>query len=165
MPNWCANDLIVTGNAKDIARFKKKAASLKTKMDGVDVEFCFEPFIPMPKALVNTKSPCEPNKKFLKLYGASSWYDWKLSNLGTKWDVGGELTVDEKTRLGYTFSSAWSPPEIGVVKISALYPKLQFTLIYDEPGMDFAGELTVKAGEVVRDLRTKSIINKECQED
>jgi len=154
MPNWCDNGLVITGNAKDIAKFKKQARDVKW-------DFSFEPFIPMPAELVDTLSPGKPNKKLLKLYGASNWYEWKLKNLGTKWDVEGEISIDEKTQLGYTFMSAWSPPDEGVRKISELYPKLHFSLDYDEPGMDFAGVDEIENGEFVSRTQTKSPQNRE----
>ena len=163
MPNWTECDLEVSGSAKDVAAFKRTAKTGK-------VDFSFEPFLPLPKELdigpVGKKEEEGPAAEARhRETGYTSWYDRNIDVLGTKWDVKGELAGSKPGSVGYTFESAWAPPTNGVVALSKMYPKLDFFLAYDEPGMDFAGELTVKAGEVVRDLRTKSIINKECQED
>jgi hypothetical protein len=165
-PNWCDNDLIITGPAAEIAKFKKKAASLKKTVDGVAVEFCLEPFLPLPKELDCGPVPfhdklTKEEKARIKATGYKDWYHRNLAVLGTKWDVEGELTGKEKTRLGYTFSSAWSPPEEGVRRISELYPKLHFTLVYDESSMDFAGTDEIENGEFVSRTQTKSPQNQE----
>jgi hypothetical protein len=166
MPNWCDNGLIITGPAAELAKFKKKAASLKTTTDGVKVDFNFEAFLPLPKILEAPTASCSDvltraDKARIKATGYKDWYHRNLNVLGTKWDVGGELTINEKNRLGYTFASAWSPPDEGVRKISELYPKLHFTLDYDEPGMDFAGVDEIENGEFVSRTQTKSPQNRE----
>ena len=41
--------------------------------------------------------------------------------------------------MEYTFSKAWSPPEPVIEKLRQLYPDVQITAFYDEPGMEIAG--------------------------
>jgi len=77
-----------------------------------------------------------------ELLEGNGWYDWRLQNWGTKWDVGGE-TAGHVDRLSensvyFAFESAWSPP---VEFYSFLVEELGFTVdaMYYEPGMNFAG--------------------------
>jgi hypothetical protein len=97
----------------------------------------------MPSELEGTTSPTpkgeEENANLLaEKYGASNWYDWRLNNWGTKWDVEAEVD-DDDSLIRISFDSAWSPPQLAVAELAAKFPNLQFRLSYEEPGMGFAG--------------------------
>lgn len=159
MPNWCENHLRVSGTPKDLAIFIDKA-----KVKGS--AFAFEPFLPMPKEL--DTGPCDSKVKpdLIKLTGYSNWYDRNCAVLGTKWDISeAEMSFTSKTIVSYDFNSAWAPPCQGLVAVSKQHPKLKFTLVYDEPGMDFAGTFVCKGGEVLSDEQTKSQLLKEMSDD
>jgi hypothetical protein len=76
------------------------------------------------------------------------WYDWRISNWGTKWDVGADMGTEKEERYGLkatrvgnevncTFDSAWAPP-IGLYEqLVELGYKVKAT--YWEPGMAFCG--------------------------
>jgi hypothetical protein len=74
-------------------------------------------------------------------YGYANWYDFCVSEWGTKWDVGGEhdgdASEDSDHSLTMTFDSAWSPPVTAYEKFEALGFTVQG--YYYEPGMCFAG--------------------------
>jgi len=69
-------------------------------MNTEDAELCNH-LIPMPKELEGTTSPSDtPN-----------WYDWRLENWGTKWDVyETQCTRINANTLQLYFYTAWSPP-------------------------------------------------------
>ena len=158
MPNWCMNQLTVKGTKSKLAAFRKKAKTAES-------DFSFEPFLPMPKELGNSVANFKENPEMVIKYGFSSWYQRNCNVLGTKWDVKGELDCIDSTQLGYTFDSAWSPPIAGVIRLSEKFLDLEFTLTFDEPGMDFAGEVVIKGGEIVSETTTKSPSNAEMHED
>ena len=123
MPNWCLNNLTVEhSDPAMVDRFENAYNKGET---------CQE-FLPMPEAY----------------YDNGQWYDWAISNWGTKWDIGADIGKDREewhglkaTRVGNqvssTFDSAWAPP-IG------LYEKLvelgyNVKASYFEPGMAFCG--------------------------
>ena len=123
MPNWCNNDLEVTGDEKEIARFKYDAGNYTEKE-----VLSLQSLVPMPK---------EKEK---------DWYNWHVENWGTKWDVDATLYKDNTKELLYSFDSAWSPPIEAFVKASKNYPTLKFVLEYDELGMCFMGTATIENG-------------------
>jgi hypothetical protein len=62
-------------------------------------------FFPMPEELKNTKSPSERNEELIQKYGYSDWYQFAVSEWGTKWGCyENELNGD-----ALTFMTAWSP--------------------------------------------------------
>lgn len=118
MPNWCDNTLIVTGSDDKVQEFYKKV--MQNENDEKIVSF--ESLMPCP----------DPN----------NWYDWRISNWGTKWNgllYNAEIT-DNKVAL--SFSTAWCPPEKWLMYVAKnLYPELYFCLTYMETGCFFCGIL------------------------
>jgi len=133
VPNWCSNKLIVGAtNEKDLDDFVSKMGG--EDEDGDVREFSFNALVPRPK----TES--------------TNWYDWNCNNWGTKWDAS-EPSVyisDEDFKVDITFDTAWSPPIEWLQKVAPQFPKLQFTLLYYEGGMGFAGELEYEEGQEYR---------------
>lgn len=173
MPNWCFNELTVSGSAEAMAEFY-------TMLDN-DSEFRMNSFLPQPEELRGTTSPnqfrpldekkpevingsvvmIEVDADGLTLeeftahkaelrekYGYDNWYDWNIANYGTKWDLNdaGEQYRNE-TSYGVCYDTAWSPNCEFVVAISAMFPELEFELTYNESGMGFAGKLTASGGD------------------
>lgn len=225
MPNWCYNYLRITGDKKEIARFKKmskgtfeiviKKEEIKEKIKNFlkadhyeddleeylrvkqisdeDIlskelrlfkdkkgnwghkapEFCLSALLPCPEEIKHNSSPTriitkrqyeaqqkriakgkgnfrdvslgggitkEMSKDFKQRFGADNWYDWNVNNWGTKWDADSKNDSDSKTELSYSFDTAWSPPDNWLKNVSAMFPKLEFTLNYEEGGVGFKGE-------------------------
>jgi hypothetical protein len=66
--------------------------------------------------------------------------DWRNGNWGTKWNsYDGNVTED-----GISFNTAWSPPTHAIVALAKQIGK-PLRLIFDEPSMDFCGEVLAKA--------------------
>lgn len=76
----------------------------------------------------------------IKLYGATSWYDWRCQNWGTKWNSY-EVSFDEIGRqIG--FNTAWSCPVPVIEKLSQVFPDIPFILDYaDEDFGSNAGQI------------------------
>lgn len=112
MPNWCNNKLTIShDDAAQIARIKEH----KNKV--------LQEFIPCPQELLD----------------GDGWYNWRVENWGTKWDI--DLDIKEESADGKSlvvyFDSAWSPPLEAYQKLE----KMGFAIdaLYSEPGMCFAG--------------------------
>jgi hypothetical protein len=91
----------------------------------------------------------QTHDKCLKKYGCTDWYQWNISNWGTKWDADvydiSQRFYDEgpvkrvETRINFT--TAWAPPTNWFDHIASLLPRLgvYMELRYSESGMGFAG--------------------------
>jgi hypothetical protein len=121
MPNYCNNELRLS---------HKNPEMMKRAIVAFREGRFLDEFVPMPKELEGTKAPSDgPN-----------WYDWRVANWGTKWDIGGadgdDIQIDERT-CAFSFESAWAPPH-------TVYPVLVglgFNVLayWHEPGIGFAG--------------------------
>tara|TARA_Y100000401_G_scaffold55907_1_gene44260 strand:+ start:13048 stop:13524 length:477 start_codon:yes stop_codon:yes gene_type:complete len=135
MPNWCVNELSVEGDRKQISEFKEKAK-------GESSELSMNNFFPTPQEYLD-KHKEEPRDM--------NWYQWRLNNWGCKWDVVAEIIHKTNHVAIYSFDSPWGPPVEFVQKVSSLFRKLIFRITFDEPGCDFAGDITCKKGEIVNE--------------
>lgn len=78
-------------------------------------------------------------------YGYKSWYDWRIANWGTKWDVDGDIIHEDENSCEVVFDSAWSPP---IEAYRSLEEKgFSVRALYYEPGCDFAGLYDTESGE------------------
>jgi len=148
MPNWCECSLRIYGNEKEIKKFKKGAKKGKQAVS-------LEKLYPEPdytKVKVKSTFP-DLNKKFgnNKKYvdQKDAWWDWRIQNWGTKWDLCDVVIVDDLgSEITFEFDTAWSPPVDAFKTISKKYPKLVFVLNYYEPGMGFEGFAKIVNGDV-----------------
>ena len=147
MPNWCEDDLAVSGPKTEIKKFRKQGeANTKKKI----INDFFAQFVPYPKDIFRG----DVGQKEEALYGDKTWVTWCPANWGTKWDANNCVVITEKpNRVVYQFDTAWGPPIQWLEKVAAIYPKLHFELNYDEPGMVFSGTAIGKDGIVVDDYR------------
>ena len=133
MPNWCNNTLYINAdNKEDMQKLKNLLdETLEISKDNGCAIGLLNAIIEMPKAYEGTKKGSDGD--------AENWYDWRLANWGTKWDVECYETTMEEKYMHFAFDSAWAPPISWLEIVAQLFPKLRFTLKYDEPGMGFMG--------------------------
>ena len=140
MPNWCNNSVEIYHD--DPAMIER----VRTAFNG---EGLLKEFIPVPQALLDTVSGSmgedkreaheAQQKANREKYGYSSWYDFCVSEWGTKWEIGadGNPAQDIPGGLMLGFDSAWSPPIAAYEKL--LEMGFRIRAMYYEPGMAFAG--------------------------
>ena len=137
MPNWCENRVEIYGEPEEIAAIKELVTSN-------DSDFDFNKILPMPKALEDTTKGSNhvPSEELKEKYGFDNWYDWRIHNWGTKWNVDDvEVGDNDNDYISFSFDTAWGPPEGIYHAIKEQFPNLSITWFYDEPGMQFAGYL------------------------
>ena len=146
MPNWCENTFTVEGAEKDVQRFKRLS---KPKANKGDADLSLASLYPIPEGVYQGDLGPEESQR----YGKNNWYDWCITHWGTKWDADATLERDLPDFLVYCFESAWSPPVAWLKKVAQDFPRLRFTLIYDEPGMGFEGKAIADQGKLIVDDR------------
>lgn len=79
-------------------------------------------------------------------YGAFTWYEWSITNWGTKWNSSNSF---ESTSY-LNFQTAWDSPTPIIKKMSEMFPNVTMTLTYaDEDLGNNCGKLVYKNGEVI----------------
>ena len=159
MPNWCECNLCVSGDVKELKKFKEQAKGLDEAKGKTDLSL--NNFVPTPPELLDRSAPNDVDPEAMKAkYKMADWYTWRNKNWGTKWDIEAEITDEKPFELWYYFSSAWSPPAGAIETIARLFPKLKFSLDYCEPGMGFKGQFVVKKDKIIENY-TRNITPKE----
>ena len=139
MPNWCDNQVTITGPNSVIDKIEK---IVKEEKDGNGLLNFMKP---MPKELDGTTSPSSSaDKPQPMVEGFDNWYDWRVENWGTKWEVNEFYGVDRQgDTISFGFSSAWSPPinayQSFLINMSEQKQDVSIKAYYYEGGCDFMG--------------------------
>jgi hypothetical protein len=126
MPNWCNNSITIQGPTETLETLWEEA---NTEDSGL-----LQAMVPMPSELNDTKAPSD----------GANWYDWRVSNWGTKWDVDLEglefhNNHDGTSHITGWFDSAWAPPIEAYNTFLDDMDCCSIEATYEEGGMDFAG--------------------------
>jgi hypothetical protein len=164
MPNWCENDLTITGPSGELKKFVELVKGKNSLMDA-------NKLIPYPEEFrtldeeatkwdreVRENKAKDPNFSSLlenrpKNGFNSGGYEWCIDNWGTKWGfcevkMISKSTTKPKGKVEYTFETAWSPPTPLIIKAGELFPSLRFEMLSYEGGMGFQATLVIEGGEV-----------------
>lgn len=162
MPNWCSNSFEIVGPREKIRALWTEAT--RQAEEGSKKEYGLlgalrpEPNyeeVDVEPAFPNIRGNNDPVDK------SQSWWDWRVSNWGTKWEVdceGMQFEEDEDgnfenedgkpyARITGWFDSAWSPPVNAFQFYSEQNPDVRMTLDYYESGMGFVGRAQFADGE------------------
>ena len=122
MPNWCINKVTLVHQDTEVIQKLYDLISAGEKK-GDESLGLFSVFCPRP-----------PEKE-------DDWYNWNVSNWGTKWDVpfdNVECSLGAKGVLTLDFQTAWAPP-IEFYEYIAENNGFEVSAGYLEPGMAFCG--------------------------
>lgn len=151
MPNWCENEVIITGDAEELRELITEGAKTPSDYESEhEVKFLMDNLVPMPKEL---------------LEDGGDWYNWRLNNWGCKWDLNQEYDdtrvyyEDGDTEASMGYSTPWAPNRDFWVAVSKRFPSLTIDLSYVEEGMFFMGQEIIKAGNTVNEVYHNDIPN------
>lgn len=153
MPNWCENTVSIFGSKEvleSVIEFVKPNVSNMAVLDEAEPSaMSLQSIFPMDTELLNGDAFTSDS---------TGWYDWRVENWGTKWDIQAEASElhvyqDDVYSVDYTFDSAWAPPTEVFVVLSKTFPEIVIHLSYDEPGMGFSGYAVMSKGEIVDDTQ------------
>ena len=142
MPNWCNNNIKITGPNKIIDKIEKIVKDESGKSGQL-----LNHFHPMPKGLRDTTADGSKNKAMMKKYGFSNWYDWAVENWSTKWDVhefygdhvDRNYINDDESEISFGFDTAWAPPIGAYDYFINENSNVSIRATYFEGGCDFMG--------------------------
>jgi len=148
MPNWCNNVIELTHSNPTMVTRAVRALERGELL---------QEFIPCPKELTDTMSGSfgddakqaeleAKQAENVQKFGYPTWYEFCISEWGTKWDVS-EAHISDQTDISVSasFDTAWGPPLEAMEKLSEL--GFEVELYYYEPGMDFCGKYTSEYGD------------------
>ena len=149
MPNWCNNNLTLT---------HEDPKMIQRAYDALERGEFLQEFIPVPEDLKITAGYLGSGDEQKELerktaenvakHGYGNWYDYCVSEWGTKWDVGGDGQSDihpDGKMLHTSFDSAWSPPVYAYEKLVEL--GFGVDAMYYEGGMGYAGSFGSDYGD------------------
>ena len=180
MPNHVYSKMTITGNKEQLKDLIEKV-TIKDEY-GKDT-FDFTRLYPTPEELKNRQAPFRltdeekeagTNEEELKAsliakYGSDEWYNWNVSNWGTKWgmysiDMIATSDSEQEGYLSFYYQTAWSPATGLLQHISSLYPELQFNTTYaDEGGGFVCTEIYEKGASDLQDYDWHSEEGIECR--
>jgi len=139
MPNWCANRLKVSGSYEAMTKFREWLG---------DEPLTLQRIKPMPDELTetvvwDTDEMTEAKQELVNRYGAHNWYEWRIKNWGTKWDVAEIEQSEENGALVFDYQTAWAPPLDAIRELAVKFPDLTIYTTYHEYGCEFTGEMTI----------------------
>lgn len=132
MPNWCNCQLTIEDCSPELAAYLQENGLSFDKIKQTP-----------PEKLTDEKG---------------SWYQWRVDNWGTKWDLSeqeqrevADMLLSEDADFTAYFDTAWAPPCQAIAALSEKFPNDKFVLHYLELGMMFAGTARISNGESIED--------------
>jgi hypothetical protein len=162
MPNYCENDLYITGPDAEVEKLLAHIGA-----DETPPEFDFDKVIPYPEKFQQMDDEMEAigkmawgspeHTKAMDVY-KSKWgtdrdgfnsggYEWRVQAYGTKWNASDVVRRDTSDCVCVTFQTAWKPPAPVIVALAKLFPLVSLHLEFFEHGMAFCGGLSCLSKE------------------
>jgi hypothetical protein len=132
MPNWCSNEITITG---DVSEIVKALDSIENKEE----RNVFKTLIGLPDGI--------GQEEYEK-----DWYNINLDRFGTKWDISYEDCDPQEfdDELVLTPNTAWSPPTEFCVNLAKKYG-VEIEMYYYESGNDFCGKTYINSDGTYRE--------------
>jgi hypothetical protein len=169
MPNWCSNEVTVYANSReDLARLLAMAVQpVEGDEENTDDSVTPSPFrmesiLTTPREIMDNSRVDRDGKQLQNAiagntdYKYDNWYDWRVANWGTKWDMS-DVQLDTVVPTGeeigkqYSFNlfyqTAWSP-NIEFWKYVCNMGPFIVEMRYIEEGMGYIGETTISKDNV-----------------
>lgn len=138
MPNHVINKLTIEESGT-------KLDMIFQTIKGEDTPIDFEKILPMPIHI--SKGDLSYIDK--KESNGDNWYDWSISNWGTKWNSYDGFIESNVI----TFTTAWSCPLPIFIKLSEMFPNTQFSVEYaDEDIGHNVGIIEIINGNIIEEI-------------
>jgi len=147
MPNWCDNEIEITGSSKSIDKLLELVIDNATRKAS---QF-EEPVIENHYSLLETFLPVSDYFVTQEGYNRGG-YEWCIETWGCKWpERNFEFVRVSEEQLDLRFDTPWSPPEKGYRFVSTIFPDLMFHHYFRDEGLCFLGIISYQNGIMVFD--------------
>lgn len=153
IPNNVRNVVKIKGIPKDKIDYilNKLAVKYESEMTGKDEWIMdFDLIIPEPRYKTDCPKNYQVNSKSHVKEDEDrpwfNWYEWHVTNWGTKWNAYDGYTIIGKTQLIFVFSTAWGIPDKIYVKLLNLGYNLEIRYADENYGSN-CGIITYNAKE------------------
>ena len=142
MPNWCNNSITISGSTETVKTLWENAQ---------EGEGLLQAMVPPPENMFHGNLG-EAERRECAEKGIPNWYDWNISNWGTKWDVSlegleFEDNGDGTASISGWFDSAWAPPIEAYSTFCDMMDGVFLEAYYEESGMCFVGCWSSEGGD------------------
>lgn len=159
MPNWCYNHMTVMGNKRDLVRFIKDINAPEINANAYDINKLvpLDPRATITKSFTTTTTSGEVSENTLTTFatvkedGFDGYLD-AIEHWGSKWGACSVEVDNPKPHANIVivrYETAWSPADLLIEKVSALYPSLIFGVVSDEESRAFVVWSVFHNGEVI----------------
>ena len=133
MPNWCSCKLTIRGSSQAIERL-------------IDANLSLGKLVPEPM-------PADENP---------DWYDWRVQNWGTKWDInlesGGYDSDPEEGWLDANYEAPWEPHIAGLANIVEQFKKagdpINLEIAYISTESRYVGRALTRNGKLIDERKS-----------
>lgn len=145
MPNWCYNTLLIEAEPQVIAKIKAQlSAPYENKYQDFKSDTWITETVEKDLSFWNIiRPPADKMDEYHGTHGYANgekqgdtewnWYNWNITNWGTKWDASDpELVEESDISLQYRFNTPWGVAEEAFITLSTQYPDVQFDLEFEE---------------------------------
>lgn len=85
--------------------------------------------------------------EYIAKFGADNWYTWQNANWGTKWNAYSQIEVSDDC---IEFDTAWGTPYELLVRLSAMFPEVEFRVEYADEDFGYnVGKYILFGGEEI----------------
>ncbi|WP_312281125.1 hypothetical protein [Oscillibacter sp.] len=143
MPNHVTNIVRVSGDPEKVKAMFEDIKDDRIGLGSID----FNKVIPMPEHIFRGNLGMAEREK----YGKDNWYDWSISNWGTKWNsygYDGAYTLQDFDGEHIEFQTAWSCADPVIRTLAEQYLDLSFEYLWaDEDFGHNTGKKEYENGE------------------
>ncbi len=119
MPNWVYNNIIISGDSEKVEAVKAQLDATTQKPETETTSYTTE------NPIFSFWNIVRPSASDFEAYRDQGWYDWNVTNWGTKWDASDvEVTDNEPGLWSVYFQTAWAPPHEALVALSDQHPEV-----------------------------------------
>lgn len=125
MPNWCSNTARITAPEPVIQELRARIEATQCPSGSV-MPGILDLMVPEPRDI------------------GDGWYDWRVANWGTKWEISHIDVLDESEpdAIELGFESAWAPPLEAFRAWAERDGRVTYRIDYIEEGVGFVGRET-----------------------